>query len=89
MVTVHNLQVTLGKFNVVPTGWTIGVLGLDSRRGLGIFLFITASETTLEPPSLLSNGYRGFSPGVKQPEREFNHSPPTSVEVNTSSWHGA
>jgi len=32
-------------------GWTIGVLGFDSRRGLGIFLVIWG------PPSLLSNGY--------------------------------
>jgi hypothetical protein len=31
------------------TGWTIGVLGFDSRRGLGIFLFTTASRTTLGP----------------------------------------
>jgi hypothetical protein len=31
------------------TGWTIGVLGFDSRRGLGIFLFTTASRTALGP----------------------------------------
>jgi hypothetical protein len=30
-------------------GWTIGVLGFDSRRGLGIFLFTTASRTVLGP----------------------------------------
>jgi hypothetical protein len=30
------------------TGWTI-VLGFDSRRGLGIFLFTTASITALVP----------------------------------------
>jgi hypothetical protein len=30
-------------------GWTIGVLGFDSRRGLGIFLFTTASRTALGP----------------------------------------
>jgi hypothetical protein len=29
--------------------WMIGVRGLDSRRGLGIFLFITASRTALGP----------------------------------------
>jgi hypothetical protein len=29
--------------------WTIGVLGFDSRRGLGIFLFTTASRTALGP----------------------------------------
>jgi hypothetical protein len=31
------------------TGWTIGVLGFDSWRGLGIFLFTTASRTALGP----------------------------------------
>jgi hypothetical protein len=30
------------------TGWTIGVLGFDSRWGLGIFLFTTASRTALD-----------------------------------------
>jgi hypothetical protein len=29
------------------TDWTIGVLGFDSRRELGIFLFTTASITAL------------------------------------------
>jgi hypothetical protein len=31
------------------TGWMIGVLGFDSRRGLWIFLFTTASRTVLGP----------------------------------------
>jgi hypothetical protein len=31
------------------TGWTIGVLRFDSRRGLGILLFTTASKTALGP----------------------------------------
>jgi hypothetical protein len=31
------------------TGWTIGVLGFDSRRGLENFLFTTASRTALGP----------------------------------------
>jgi hypothetical protein len=30
-------------------GRMIGVLGFDSRRGLGIFLFTTASRTALGP----------------------------------------
>jgi hypothetical protein len=35
------------------TGWTIGVLGFDSRKGLGIFLFATAmSRTALGPTQL-------------------------------------
>jgi hypothetical protein len=31
------------------TGWTIGILGFDSRWGMGIFLFTTASRTALGP----------------------------------------
>jgi hypothetical protein len=52
-------------------GWTIGVLGFDSRRGLGIFLFTTASGMVLGPaqppirwvPGALSLGVK--RPGVK------------------------
>jgi len=29
--------------------WTIGVLGFDSRRGLGIFIFTTGSKTAPGP----------------------------------------
>jgi hypothetical protein len=36
--------------------------------------------------SLMCNGYRVFSPGVKRPEREVDHLPPSSVEVNMPSW---
>jgi hypothetical protein len=61
------------------TGWTIGVLGFDSRRRLGIFLFTTASRTALgptQPPIQWALSLR-----VKQPERESDHSPPSSAEV--------
>jgi hypothetical protein len=33
------------------------------------------------PPSLLSNGHRELSAGVKRPESEADHSPPASAEV--------
>jgi hypothetical protein len=64
------------------TDWTIGVLGFDSRRGLGIFLFTTAFRTVLGPtvppiqwvPAALSLG-------VKRPGREADHSHPSSAEV--------
>jgi hypothetical protein len=82
------------------TGWTIGVLGFDSRWGLGIFLFTTVSRRALgttQPPIQWVQGV--LSLGVKRPGREAGHSPPSSAEVkntwsytstpNTSSWRGA
>jgi hypothetical protein len=79
-------------------GWTIGVLGFDSRRGRGIFLFITVSRTALgpiHPPIQWIPG--ALLLGVKQSGREADHSPPSCVEVkecvelylhfpNTPSW---
>jgi hypothetical protein len=62
-------------------GWTIGVLGFDSLRGLGIFLF-TASRRALgptQPPILWVPG--ALSLGVERPGRDADHSSPTSAEV--------
>jgi hypothetical protein len=53
----------------------LGVLGFDSRRGLGIFLFITASRTALgptQPPIQWVSG--ALSVGVKRSGREADHS---------------
>jgi hypothetical protein len=65
---------------------TIGVLGFDSRRGLGIFLFTTAmSRTALgltQPPIQWVSG--ALSLGVKRPWREADHSPPSSAEVKNA-----
>jgi hypothetical protein len=55
-------------------GWMIGVLGFDSRRGLRIFLFTTASRTALVSTQPLIQWLLGaLSLGVKQPEREADH----------------
>jgi hypothetical protein len=63
-------------------GWTIGVLGFDSRRGLEIFLFTTASRTALGPTQPLIQGVKGaLFLGVKRPGSEADHSPPPSAEV--------
>jgi hypothetical protein len=81
--------------------YTIGVLGFDSRQGLGIFLFATASRTALwstQPPIQWVPGDLSF--GVKRTGREADHPRPTSAEVkewvelylhspNTPSWRGA
>jgi hypothetical protein len=83
------------------TGWTIGVLRFDSRRGLGIFLFTTAYRTDLGPTQPPIQWVLGaLSLGIKQPGREADHSPPSNAEVkecvelylhspNTPSWRGA
>jgi hypothetical protein len=57
------------------TGWKIGVLGFDSRRELGIFLFTTASRRTLGPTQPPIQWVPGaLSMGVKRLEREADHS---------------
>jgi hypothetical protein len=60
----------------------IGVLGFDSQRGLGIFLFTTGSRTALgptQPPIQWVTG--ALSLWVKRWGREADHSPPSSAEV--------
>jgi hypothetical protein len=55
-------------------GWTIEVLWFDFRRGLGIFLFTTASKTALGPTQLPIQWVPGaLSLGVKRPGREADH----------------
>jgi hypothetical protein len=54
----------------------------ESRQGLGIFLFTTASRTALvstQPPIQWVPG--ALSLGVKRPRREADQSPPSSAEV--------
>jgi hypothetical protein len=63
-------------------GWTIGVLGFDPRRGLGIFPFTTASRTALGPTQPPIQWVPGaLSLRVKRPGREADHSLPSSAEV--------
>jgi hypothetical protein len=67
---------------IVIVCWTIRVLGLDFWRGLGIFLFATASRTALgltQSPILWVPGAPSL--GIKRPGREANNSPPSSGEV--------
>jgi hypothetical protein len=62
------------------TGLVIG--GFESRQGLGISLFTTASRPALgptQPPIQCVPG--ALSLGIKRPGREADHSPPSSVEV--------
>jgi hypothetical protein len=58
----------------LATGWTMRVLGFDSRWGLGIFLFTTASRTALEPTQPPIQWVLGaLSLGIKRPGREAIH----------------
>jgi hypothetical protein len=64
------------------TGWTIGVLVFDSRQGQEMLLFTIASRTALGPTQLLIQWVPGaVSLGVKRPDREADHSPPSSAEI--------
>jgi hypothetical protein len=64
------------------TGWTIGVLGFDSWRGMRIFLFTTTPRTDLGPTQPPTQWVPGaVSLGVKRPVREADHSPQSGVEV--------
>jgi len=60
----------------------MGVLGFDSLRELGIFLFTTASRTALGASQTPIQGVpRALSLGVKRPEHEADKSPPSTAEV--------
>jgi hypothetical protein len=70
-------------------------LRFDSWRGLGIFLFTTASRTALRPTHPPIQWVPGaLSLEVKRPGRETDHSPSSSDDVknqspSTPSWRGA
>jgi hypothetical protein len=96
-ITVFNVNITFLKNNITlckiqsrdsSVGIALGygvdsrVLEFDSRLGLGIFLFTTASKTALgptQPPIQCVPG--ALSLGVKRPEREADHSPQSNAEV--------
>jgi hypothetical protein len=100
-ITVHHNTVIVQAVWRWAAGWTIGVLGFDSRWGQGIFLFTTASRTALGPTQPPIQWVSvALSLGVKRPGREADHSPPSSAEAkecvelylhspNTPSWRGA
>jgi hypothetical protein len=60
-------------------------LGFESRRGLGIFLFTTASRTALgttQPPIQWVPG--ALSLGVKRPGREVDNSLPSNAKIKNA-----
>jgi hypothetical protein len=67
------------------TGWTMGWSRFDSRRGLGIFLFDIMSRPALGPTqSPIQRVPEALSLGIKRPEREADHSLPSSAEVKNA-----
>jgi hypothetical protein len=61
------------------------VLGFDSQRGLGIFLFTAASSMALEPTQPPVQWVPGaLSLGAKRPGREAYHLPLSSAEVKNA-----
>jgi hypothetical protein len=67
----------------IATGYGLNDRGVRVPVSLGSRIF--SSPRRLDrlwgPPNLLSNGYGGSFPGVKQPVSETDHSPPTSAEI--------
>jgi hypothetical protein len=85
MCTVLFLAAPLLLSLIICVGCTIGVLRFDSRRGLGIFLFTTASRTAPRPTQPPIQWVPGvLSLRVKRPGREAYHSPPSSGEVKNA-----
>jgi hypothetical protein len=63
-------------------GWTMGVLGFDSQRGLGIFLFSTAFRLAVRPTQPTMQWVPGaITLEVKQQGHEADHSLPSSADV--------
>jgi hypothetical protein len=59
--------------------------GFESRQGLGIFLFTTASRPVLRPTQPPIQWVPGaISLGVKRPGHEADHSHPSNAEVNNA-----
>jgi hypothetical protein len=80
--TTNEILIFYNLFHSLATGWTIGVLGFDFRRGLWNFLFTTASRTALGPIQLPIQRVPGaLCLGIRRPGYEADHSPPPSAEV--------
>jgi hypothetical protein len=86
MYSIHTfIHQRFMKHKAGATGWTIGVPGFDSRRGLVIALFTIASRTALGPTQPPLQWVLGaVSLGVKPPGRETDHSPLSSAEVKSA-----
>jgi hypothetical protein len=85
-VRVRCASILFHEYNIQLSGISLGygldVRGFESWQGLGIFLFTTASRPAVGPTQPPIQWVPGApSPGVKRPEPEADHSPPSSAEV--------
>jgi hypothetical protein len=64
------------RYGDLATGWKIR----NSNPGRGK-RFLSSPDWIWDPPSLLFNKYRDSYLRAKRPEREVDHSPPSSAEV--------
>jgi hypothetical protein len=67
----------------IATGYGLGDQGVGVRVPVEARIFTSPCrpDRLWGARNLLSNGNQGLSPGVKRPERETDHSPPTGAEV--------
>jgi hypothetical protein len=84
-----------------PRNYRLDDMGFESRKGLGIFLFKTASRPALGPTQPPIQWVQGaLSVGIKRAGREADHSHPFNVRdqecmepylhsPTTPSWRGA
>jgi hypothetical protein len=82
----HFIWEPVSLIGIAP-GYGLDDRGFESRQGLGIFLFTTASRPTLgttQSPIQWAPG--ALSLVVKRPVREADHSPPSSAEVKNA-WN--
>jgi hypothetical protein len=75
----------LGYLSGIALGYGLDDRGFEPRQGVSIFFFTTASRPALGPTQSPIQWVRGVpSLGVKRPECEADHSPPSSAEVNNA-----
>jgi len=82
------IQLLVEETSILPAyrwaaGWMIG--GSESREGLGIFFFTTASRPALGPIKFPIQ-WVSWAPslGLKRPGREADHLPPSNTKVKNA-----
>jgi hypothetical protein len=74
-----------GYLSGMVLGYGLDDRVFESRREVGIFLLTPASRPALEPTEPpIQWSPEALSLGVKRPDREADHSPPSSAEVKNA-----